>query len=60
MTAYGANMVNGPLVLLHVVVALGNTQELKLPLLLVAVLHVLAQQQRKNPAMLMHVQVVKY
>ena len=53
-------MVNGPVVLLHVVVVLGHAQELKLPLHQMAVLHVRAQQQRQELATRMHVQVVKH
>ena len=51
---------NGPLVLLLVVEELGHIQDLKHPLHLMAVLHVLAQEQRQYHVILMHAKVVKY
>ena len=60
LTAYGVNMVTGPLVLLHVVVVLELAQDLKLPRHQMAVLHVQAQKPRQNLAAGMHVQVVKH
>ena len=50
---------NGLLVLQLVVVVLGHELEPMLSRHLMAVLHVLAQQQRQEPVTLMHVQVIK-
>jgi hypothetical protein len=53
-------MANGHFALLRVVVVLEHAQDLKLTLHLMAVLHVQAQQQSQDLAILMHVQVLKY
>jgi hypothetical protein len=55
-TAYGENMVRGPLVLLHVVMVPGHVQELKLPLHKMAVLRVLVQTQKQKYATMEHAQ----
>lgn len=60
LTAYGEHMEDGLLALLHVVVALGHEQDLKILLQHMAVLHVTAQQQRRNPATRMHAQLTAH
>ena len=53
-------MVNGPLVLLRVMVVLGHAQEPKQEQEPMAVLLAVDQQQRAKLATLKHVQVLKY